>query len=64
MFNQLQGVAPDALLKLIVQYNQDQSTSKVDLGVGVYKDEKGNTPVMQAVTAAEHIILDNQQTKS
>lgn len=64
MFNQLQGVPPDALLKLIVQFNQDTNSNKVDLGVGVYKDEQGNTPVMQAVTAAEHIILDNQQTKS
>ncbi len=64
MFNQLQGVAPDALLKLIVQYNQDPSQTKVDLGVGVYKDEKGNTPVMAAVSAAEQIILDNQSTKS
>ena len=64
MFNQLQGVPPDALLKLIVEYSQDQNPSKVDLGVGVYKDEQGLTPVMQAVTAAEHIILDNQLTKS
>jgi aspartate aminotransferase len=64
MFNQLQGVAPDALLKLIVQFNEDQNPTKVDLGVGVYKDEQGSTPVMQAVTAAEHIILEQQQTKS
>lgn len=64
MFNQLQGVPPDALLKLIVQFSQDSNPNKVDLGVGVYKDEQGNTPVMQAVTAAEHIILEQQQTKS
>jgi len=64
MFNQLQAVAPDALLKLIVEFSQDSNPNKVDLGVGVYKDELGNTPVMQAVTAAEHIILNNQHTKS
>ena len=64
MFNQLQGVPPDALLKLIVQFGQDNNPKKVDLGVGVYKDEQGNTPVMHAVTAAEHIILEKQQTKS
>ncbi len=64
MFNQLQGVPPDALLKLIVQFGQDSNPKKVDLGVGVYKDEQGNTPVMQAVTAAEHIILEQQKTKS
>ncbi|MEH6444863.1 MAG: amino acid aminotransferase [Oceanospirillaceae bacterium] len=64
MFNQLQGVPADALLKLIVQFNQDPNPTKVDLGVGVYKDDEGKTPVMQAVTAAEHIILEQQQTKS
>jgi aspartate aminotransferase len=64
MFNQLQGVPADALLKLIVQFNQDPNPTKVDLGVGVYKNEGGKTPVMQAVTAAEHIILEQQQTKS
>jgi aspartate aminotransferase len=64
MFNQLQGVPPDALLKLIVQFGQDSNPKKVDLGVGVYKDEQGNTPVMQAVTAAEHVILEQQKTKS
>ncbi|EPJ49434.1 MAG: aspartate aminotransferase [Osedax symbiont Rs1] len=64
MFNQLQAVPPDALLKLTVQYNQDQNPLKVDLGVGVYKDEQGNTPIMAAVSVAEQIILDQQQTKS
>lgn len=64
MFNSLQPVAPDALLKLIVQFNQDQNPTKVDLGVGVYKDEQGNTPIMQAVSAAEQIILDTQESKS
>jgi len=64
MFNQLQSVPPDALLKLIVQYGQDSNPNKVDLGVGVYKNESGQTPIMQAVSKAEHIILEQQQTKS
>ena len=64
MFNQLQGVAPDALLKLMVQYTADSCPTKVDLGVGVYKDNNGHTPVMQAVSAAERIILEQQQTKT
>ena len=64
MFNQLQSVPPDALLKLIVQYSQDENPNKVDLGVGVYKNESGQTPIMQAVSKAEHIILEQQQTKS
>ncbi|NQZ33665.1 MAG: aspartate/tyrosine/aromatic aminotransferase [Oceanospirillaceae bacterium] len=64
MFNHLQGVPADPLLKLITQYAQDENIDKVDLGVGVYKDELGNTPIMQAVTAAEIIILDKQKTKT
>lgn len=64
MFNQLQSVPPDALLKLIVQHSQDTNPNKVDLGVGVYKNEDGQTPIMQAVIKAEHIILEQQQTKS
>lgn len=64
MFNHLQGVPADPLLKLITQFAQDKNPDKVDLGVGVYKDELGNTPVMQAVTAAETRILEQQITKT
>ncbi len=54
----------DPILALMAAYREDSAPNKVDLGVGVYQDENGQTPVLAAVTAAEHQILDHQATKS
>lgn len=54
----------DALLALIGLYAADPRSGKIDLGVGVYKDEGGATPVFAAVKAAEEALLRSQQTKS
>ncbi len=64
MFNSLQGLPADPILNLMVQYRQDNNPLKVDLGVGVYKDENGHTPIMQAVHAAEQQILATETTKT
>lgn len=64
MFEHLQPLPADPILNLMVQYRQDTNPNKVDLGVGVYKDEAGNTPIMAAVTEAEKIILATETTKS
>ncbi|SDM64628.1 aromatic amino acid aminotransferase apoenzyme [Franzmannia pantelleriensis] len=64
MFEQIQRVPGDAILGLIEAFNQDTNPNKVDLGVGVYRDAKGNTPVMRAVKQAEALLLDNQTTKT
>lgn len=64
MFEQLQPLPADPILNLMVQYRQDPHPQKVDLGVGVYKDDAGNTPIMQAVHAAESILLEQETTKS
>ncbi|MBD3894942.1 aspartate/tyrosine/aromatic aminotransferase [Halomonas sp. ML-15] len=64
MFEQIQRVPGDAILGLIEAFNQDTNPNKVDLGVGVYRDAKGNTPVMRAVKKAEALLLDNQTTKT
>jgi len=45
-------------------YRADDNPKKIDLGVGVYKDPAGNTPVMTAVKKAEGLILNSQETKS
>jgi aspartate aminotransferase len=45
-------------------YRADTNPKKIDLGIGVYKDEKGNTPVMTSVKKAEDMILQAQLTKS
>ena len=63
MFESLKAQPADKILALMQLYRDDPRTSKVDLGVGVYKDATGLTPVMRAVKAAEHQIWENQDTK-
>jgi len=48
----------------MAKYRADPSTQKVDLGVGVYRDLSGNTPVLDAVRRAEKEVLAAQTTKS
>jgi len=64
VFETLTALPPDAILKLIAEHQNDPRENKVDLGVGVYRDEFGNTPVLSAVKKAEKYILDHQQSKS
>lgn len=54
----------DGLLKLIGMYAVDPRPGKIDLGVGVYKDETGDTPVFAAVKVAEERLVTSQPTKS
>jgi aromatic-amino-acid transaminase len=56
--------APDPLLKIIKMFREDPRTDKIDLGVGVYKDASGNTPVMRAVKEAEARLHGAQKTKT
>ncbi|NTF44545.1 aromatic amino acid transaminase [Rhizobium rhizogenes] len=63
----LDGLAeqkPDLLLELIAKFADDPRPGKVDLGVGVYRDETGRTPVMRAVKSAEHHLWETQDSKS
>ncbi|MEP1587535.1 MAG: amino acid aminotransferase [Tateyamaria sp.] len=64
MFEHLTPQKPDAILKLVQMYREDPRADKVDLGVGVYKDATGNTPVMRAIKAAEQQLWQDQTTKS
>ena len=64
MFQQLKQLGADSILGLMTKYRADPSTSKVDLGVGVYRDLSGNTPVLDCVRRAERDILAVQTTKS
>lgn len=54
----------DPLLKIIAMFRADQRSDKIDLGVGVYKDATGNTPVMRAVKEAEARLHKAQTTKT
>ena len=53
MFSHLNEQPKDKILALMAAYKEDPRDTKVDLGVGVYKIAKGQTPVMRAVKAAE-----------
>ena len=64
MFETLERKPPDAILKLIAEYGKDPRDEKVDLGVGVYRDTAGNTPVFRAIKKAEQQVLDTQTSKS
>lgn len=62
-FSPLSTLPPDALLGLMTAYRADERADKFDLGVGVYKDEKGETPILSAVKKAEAKMLAAQTTK-
>jgi aspartate aminotransferase len=64
MFESLRAVPADPILNLSVLYRQDTSPNKVDLGVGVYKDETGHTAIMEAVSRAEERLLTEEDTKT
>ena len=60
----LGAVRSDSLLKLITLANADSRADKIDVGVGVYRDGQGRTPVMRAVKAAEKKLWEAQDSKS
>ena len=64
MFQALTPLPPDPILGLSIAFKADTNPNKIDLGIGVYKDVNGNTPVMRAVKKAEDRILKSQTTKS
>jgi len=64
MLNALKPQPADKILQLIGQFRADPRDGKIDLGVGVYKDPTGLTPVMRAVKAAEHRLWETQMTKT
>ena len=64
MFNALKEQPADKILMLMEMFKADDRSSKIDLGVGVYKNPEGVTPVMRAVKAAEQRIWESQETKA
>jgi len=64
MIETLAPKSPDPLLKIIRMFREDPRTDKIDLGVGVYKDATGATPIMHAVKDAEALLLATQKTKT
>lgn len=64
MFDQLPASKGDPILALMAEFRADDRLEKIDLGVGVYKDSDGNTPIMAAVKTAERRLVEEQDTKS
>jgi aromatic-amino-acid transaminase len=64
MFETLNPQPQDKILQLIALYRDDPRDTKIDLGVGVYKDATGLTPVMRAVKAAEKKLWEVEKTKT
>jgi aspartate aminotransferase len=64
MFEHLAAVIPDPILGLMAAFRADPDPHKVDLGIGVYRDAHGNTPVPDAVRRAEAAVLARQTTKT
>jgi aromatic-amino-acid transaminase len=64
MLNNLQPQPADKILELMQMFRDDPRENKIDLGVGVYRNAQGVTPVMRAVKAAEKRLWEEQQTKA
>jgi aromatic-amino-acid transaminase len=64
MLNALKPQSPDKILQLMQTFRADPRADKIDLGVGVYKDTQGNTPIMRAVKQAEQNWWRDETTKS
>lgn len=64
MFDQLKALPADPLLGLIGAFREDSNPDKVDLGVGVYKDESGHTAIMTAIQKAAARHMDTEDSKT
>ncbi len=64
MFETLKPQPADKILALMQMYRDDPRADKIDLGVGVYKNAEGVTPVMRAIKAAEHKLWEEETTKA
>ncbi|MCF6457139.1 MAG: amino acid aminotransferase [Pseudoalteromonas spongiae] len=64
MFANLKPLPTDPILGLMAKYRQDTNPNKIDLGVGVYKTEQGDTPILSCVKKAEAFRLENETSKS
>lgn len=64
IFSKLPAPKPDAILALMGKFRADERSEKIDLGVGVYRDAEGATPVMRSVKAAQEKLVNEETTKT
>lgn len=64
MFEKVVAAPADPILGLTEEFKKDTRTEKINLGVGIYKNEQGETPVLATVKQAEAALLETEKTKS
>ncbi|MDA9557057.1 aspartate/tyrosine/aromatic aminotransferase [Vibrio sp.] len=64
MFEKVVAAPADPILGLTEEFKKDPRDTKINLGVGIYKNEEGQTPVLHTVKKAEAALLVTEQTKS
>jgi len=64
LFETLDAIPPDPILGVIAACAADPNPEKIDLGVGVYRNEQGETPILQSVARAERRHVETQTTKT
>ena len=63
MWKDIEAAPADAILGLTEAFKKDTNPKKVNLGVGVYKDDDGATPILDCIKKAERLLVDQQSTK-
>ena len=64
MLEQLKAIPPDPILGISSAFAKDPNPNRIDLGIGVYRDESGSTPMLQSVVEAEKRMIAAQTSKS
>ncbi|RLR18357.1 aminotransferase class I/II-fold pyridoxal phosphate-dependent enzyme, partial [Sodalis-like symbiont of Bactericera trigonica] len=64
MFESIPVAPADPILGLLDVFRADDRPGKINLGIGVYKDKTGNTPVLTSVKKAEALLLENETSKN
>jgi len=64
MLDHLKALPPDPILGIMTAYKLDNNPKKIDLGIGVYKDESGETPMLKSVVEAEKQMIARQTSKT
>ncbi len=64
MFEKVNAAPADPILGLTEEFKKDTRSGKINLGVGIYKNEQSQTPVLATVKKAEAALLETEKTKS
>ena len=63
MWKEIEAAPADAILGLTEAFRKDSNPNKVNLGVGVFKDDQGTTPILKCIKAVEEKLVETETTK-